>query len=955
MTEARPRPRRSQAVLSSLQEQQRQLRQRRGFSISGPSQAPPTDGGDVLDVHSTAMRRAAREITRGTLRRSRRSLVPVRMEPSLESLMALESSDDWMDEDDDAVAAAQPPALVSSVSAPVTRTNISLLPTSAPSNYGSLEQDPLIPKANLPKPSTPPASWKSIVIQQLTSVIVVGLLNIMMGIPFGASYFPIGWRASDGGEDAAPDDLDQMQGAFPVPGKQALGFRMFLFATTMGQLVFTFASKLDSAVGLQMVENVPFYHALAFIALKNQGYGKDTLSTLFFLFGLSSVMVGVTFYLLGKWKMGRLVYYFPNHVLVGCIGGIGVFITITSMEVTIDQTISWTPEGIVTVFEQWSLWSVVLGFEIVLRCLQYATQDANGSPKYPMLSPVYYCMITPVFYLGLMLIGVSKEQAGTLGYFFPSIPTETSPFADPHLFDIFTLIDMSQVSWSTVMQCTGTLCALTCFSWIHVPIMIPAYAISMDVDADMNAELLAHGFANGLSGLFGGIQAYMTYSNSVLYAKSGGRGKFSSLGIVALNALLFVVGPAIASYLPRCVAGTLLLHIGIDLTLEGLYDSIGDFDTIEYLGIWAITIVMTVWGMTAALIAGVIAALTTYAAQSINYQSPIRHVISASTLRSSAWNRPKEADEILDDDLTGRARILIFQLQGHLFFGNVAQLTDTLKIALKEKKELEESPIVVILDFTLVVGIDSSAAHAIAKLKKVIHRLFHIEVSIFVTGDEGGFPCEFDLSTALAEQSGTTIGSRTSCRVCVSLDKALEVAENLLITRQNPRLETQSKLIQSKDSYSKVDEQRMGKEALKYLLPPSERLEGTINTLWGMMEREIYTKDALLWEAGDGSDSLKLLVVGTLTSLIDETGASETVEAGSVVGELGLVQGTRRLTSVVAGSEDTIVYSLSRAKFDQLKRSNPVVVAAIDAIVIRYLAHRVQHVNNRYFNEHLPV
>ena len=64
-----------------------------------------------------------------------------------------------------------------------------------------------------------------------------------------------------------------------------------------------------------------------------------------------------------------------------------------------------------------------------------------------------------------------------------------------------------------------------------------------------------------------------------------------------------------------------------------------------------------------------------------------------------------------------------------------------------------ESPIVVIIDFTLVVGMDSSAAHAVAKLKKIIHRLFHVEVSMFVTGsDRGGFPCEYALSEELAPQ-----------------------------------------------------------------------------------------------------------------------------------------------------------------------------------------------------------
>jgi hypothetical protein len=77
-------------------------------------------------------------------------------------------------------------------------------------------------------------------------------------------------------------------------------------------------------------------------------------------------------------------------------------------------------------------------------------------------------------------------------------------------------------------------------------------------------------------------------------------------------------------------------------------------------------LVMTIWGMTAALVAGVISALTTYAVQSINYQSPIRQIMTASTLRSSAWMRCVKSREILENETTGRGRILVFQLQGHV-------------------------------------------------------------------------------------------------------------------------------------------------------------------------------------------------------------------------------------------------------------------------------------------------
>jgi hypothetical protein len=332
--------------------------------------------------------------------------------------------------------------------------------------------------------------WLSVLVQQTSSVAVVALLNIMVSIPFGASYFPIGWKATDessagtddgAGAEVVGDADDDVNGSFPLQGRQALGIRMFLFATIMGQLAFTFASKFENPVGLQMVENVPFLHALCHTVIRNQGYGKEALSTVFFLFAFSSVVVGITFYLLGKWKLGRIVYFFPNHVLVGCIGGIGVFIVVTAIEVTSDVTLTFDMDGLRCLVDHFHLLSVVLGFEMVLRFLQYLTQDKHGNSKYPLLSPVYYCLITPLFYLGLTVFGVGIDQASEQGYFFPKVVSEdgdaaisssssnnSSIWQDPHMWDIFQIINFSTISWTAVFQSTGTMIALAAFSLIHV-------------------------------------------------------------------------------------------------------------------------------------------------------------------------------------------------------------------------------------------------------------------------------------------------------------------------------------------------------------------------------------------------------------------------------------------------------------------------------------------------------
>ena len=41
-----------------------------------------------------------------------------------------------------------------------------------------------------------------------------------------------------------------------------------------------------------------------------------------------------TFFLLGFFRLGSLIGFFPRHILVGCIGGVGVFLIITGLNVS---------------------------------------------------------------------------------------------------------------------------------------------------------------------------------------------------------------------------------------------------------------------------------------------------------------------------------------------------------------------------------------------------------------------------------------------------------------------------------------------------------------------------------------------------------------------------------------------------------------------------------------------
>jgi MFS superfamily sulfate permease-like transporter len=55
-------------------------------------------------------------------------------------------------------------------------------------------------------------------------------------------------------------------------------------------------------------------------------------------FHLSTILNGVCFYVVGKYELGKIMHHFPRHVIVGVIGGFGVFLLGTSVEIA---TVLW--------------------------------------------------------------------------------------------------------------------------------------------------------------------------------------------------------------------------------------------------------------------------------------------------------------------------------------------------------------------------------------------------------------------------------------------------------------------------------------------------------------------------------------------------------------------------------------------------------------------------------------
>lgn len=197
---------------------------------------------------------------------------------------------------------------------------------------------------------------------------------------------------------------------------------------------------------------------------------------------------------------------------------------------------------------------------------------------------------------------------------------------------------------------------------------------------------------------------------------------------------------------------------------------------------------------------------------------------------------------------------------------------------------------------------------------------------------------------------GSVIAGIPNSRVCATLDDALIFAEDVCIALLDTQVlqedvnERFSYSLRSAVSSHAIEEDR-AKMFLSTLCKGASADD--IETLFGSLIRESYNFDDTIWNQGDTSDSLKLLIDGKLISLLeDEHGATETIHPGSTIGELGLVNESFRFTTVKVLSSNAILYCLTNEKWLQLTRDNPRIARFIDLLVVRYLSHRVQHVSN---------
>lgn len=605
----------------------------------------------------------------------------------------------------------------------------------------------------------------------LPAVFLGTLLNVLDALSYGMIMFPLG------------------EAVFSQMGPT--GLSMFYVSTIVSQLVYSCGGlAFKSGIGSEMIEVTPFFHSMALSINANMtGQSQDAiLTTVIFTYCISSVVTGIIFFLLGKLRLGRLVGFFPRHILVGCIGGVGYFLMLTGLEVTsrIEGGISYN----------WAKLSYLFGNYItILECVIPLVLTAvlilvRQRVHHSLLVPVFYICIFSAFHI---IVAINPhwnlEKAREYEWVFHAVESNEPWYSHYQLFR-FQLVD-----WLSIAREFPSMLALTFFGILHVPINVPALAVTVGMDqCDVDRELVAHGYSNAISGLTGSIQNYLVYTNSVLFIRAGADERIAGILLAFATAGVMACGPVVIGYIPICVVGSLIFLLGYELLKEALYDTWGKLRSIEYTTVVVIVVVMGAWDFVYGILVGILLASLSFVIEAA--RTPVvRGIYTGVVARSPVLRHPKQQEFLKD---VGN-QICVIKLQGTLFFGSIGSVEKPI-CEIFEKNRFHKNPIkYLIMDVNGVVSIDFSAAEGFRRILNLANDFNTQLIISSVTEDD-------DIVVALRDAGLWDTSCLLDIQLFNTLNYALEWCENSFLKTYNRLLKTESHVshIIARNSITKI-------------------------------------------------------------------------------------------------------------------------------------------------------
>lgn len=396
---------------------------------------------------------------------------------------------------------------------------------------------------------------------------------------------------------------------------------------------------------------------------------------------IATLMAGVILLLLGLLRLGAVIRFIPDPVIVGFTAGIGVIIWVGQWRdffgLPVVQGQHFHEKLWFLLQNLPALDPATTGLGVLSLIILLVLPRVRGLSRIPapLAALVLVTLVQAVFRF---------ESVATIGSSFGALPTGLPSFQWP------------QITLTRVVELIGPAFAIAMLGAIE-SLLSAVVADSMTgARHDSNQELVGQGVANMLAPLFGGIAATGAIARTATNIRNGGNSPLAGIVHAAFLVLVLLLLAPLAAYIPLAVLAAILFVVAWNMSQAGLVLRLQRrLPAADLLILW-VTFALTVFAdLVVAVNIGVVLAML-YVLKRTSDGVQVRSL------------EGRELQRVLDVEpgASPREDIRVLVVEGPYFFASV----DAVNRALQE---VPEAVRVIVLRLNYVPFMDATALQAL--------------------------------------------------------------------------------------------------------------------------------------------------------------------------------------------------------------------------------------------------
>ena len=531
-----------------------------------------------------------------------------------------------------------------------------------------------------------------------------------------------------------------LAGVSPMLGIYSGMVPVAVAATSTGSVLLM--STLTSAIALTMGG-----------ILNSTGYTGNQVSQAVFTMAL---LAGAVMFVLGVFKLGKVVNYVSHSVMTGFVMGVAILIMVGKF----DDIFGYDPTtytnkvakaiDIVLHPGDWDYTTTVVGIGTIVAA--FALKAIPKLEKYALVLVVLLGTAI-VWILGINTLLISDEA---------TIPTGLAALPIPH--GLSDLPDLAMIPTLLLGSFSVALVALAQGAGIR-----PAFANPDGSRSSSSRDFLGQGLGNIAGAFFQSTPTGGSLSRTAVSADGGSTSRVAGYVAAATVVVLVVVFGNFVGHIPEAVIGGLLFVIGVELVMGRMPDARLAWRTsLTARALFAITLALTLtvplqW----AIVGGAVLSLLAFVASSGS-----RVELRRATLDEAGWRLSDDVPATLPSD-----QPVVLQYGGPNFFADVTGFADRLP------DPDAATPGVLVVDLGELEHFSSTTLESLVKL----HQKFSVAGSGLVLSGVELKAHEVLVRTGLLDKLGATNVLPSDPHLGASLDAGLRRGRDLLAELQAGR------------------------------------------------------------------------------------------------------------------------------------------------------------------------